>query len=142
MSTSHDDTEMENTTRIPVSELWDGVLLLSLSGVVDSVRSYDVMDGVLREISETRARIFILDIRAVAAMDTAVANHLIKITQAATLLGCECVISGISPSVAQALVQLGIPLKDIVTRVSISDALRFAFDRLELQVVPRTQAQP
>jgi hypothetical protein len=46
-----------------------------------------------------------------------------------------------SPSVAQALVQLGISLDDIVTRVTISDALSYAFDHLELQVVPRSQAR-
>jgi rsbT co-antagonist protein RsbR len=98
------------------------------------------MDVALHQIAETRARVFILDIRAVAAVDTAVANHLIKITQAASLLGCECVISGISPAVAQSLVQLGIPLSDIVTRVTISDALGYAFDHLKLQVVPLSQA--
>lgn len=142
MTENQNTGDEENTARIPVSELWEGVLLLSLSGVVDSVQSEQVMDVALNQIAETRARMFILDIRAVAAMDTAVANHLIKITQAASLLGCDCVISGISPSVAQALVQLGIPLSDIVTRVTISDAPSYAFDHLGLQVVPRSQAGP
>jgi anti-anti-sigma regulatory factor len=109
---------------------------LSLSGVVDSVQSEQVMDVALDEISASRAKIFILDIRAVAAVDTAVANHLIKITEAASLLGCECVISGMSPAVAQSLVQLGISLNNVVTRVTISDALSYAFDHLKLQVVP------
>ena len=139
--TANDNTDYEeDMSRIPVSELWEGVLLLSLSGVVDSVQSEQVMDVALHQIAETRARVFILDIRAVAAVDTAVANHLIKITQAASLLGCECVISGISPAVAQSLVQLGIPLSDIVTRVTISDALGYAFNHLKLQVVPLSQA--
>ncbi|KKO06768.1 hypothetical protein LCGC14_0059510 [marine sediment metagenome] len=137
MTESYTMSEEENAARIPVSELWEGVLLLSLNGIVDSAQSQHVMDVVLNKIAETRARIFILDIRAVVAMDTAVANHLIKITQAASLLGCECVISGISPAVAQSLVQLGISLDDVVTRVTISDALSYAFDRLALQVVSR-----
>lgn len=139
----NDNTDYEeDASRIPVSELWEGVLLLSLTGVVDSVQSELVMDVALNQISDTRAKVFILDIRAVDAVDTAVANQLIKITQAASLLGCVCIISGISPTVAQSLVQLGIPLTDIVTRYTISDALSYAFDHLQLQVVPLSQAGP
>jgi len=136
---SYNSPEEEDSARVPVSELWDGVLLLSLNGILDSLQSQQVMDVALNQIAGTRARIFILDIRAVVAMDTAVANHLIKITQAASLLGCDCIISGISPSVAQSLVQLGISLDDVITRVTISDALKYAFDELGLQVVSRGQ---
>lgn len=123
--------------REPVTSIWDGVLLLSLAGIVDSARAQEIMDTVLNEISDSRSRIFILDILGVEAVDTAVANHLIKITQASDLMGCTCVISGISPAVAQSLAQLGIPLKDIVTRANIRDALAYAFDRLDLVVQPR-----
>ena len=123
--------------REPVTSIWDNVLLLSLAGVVDTARAQDIMDTVLNEIAETRAKVFILDILGVEAVDTAVANHLIKITQASELLGCKCVISGISPAVAQALAQLGIPLTEIATRATIRDALGFAFDYLGLVVQPR-----
>lgn len=119
---------------IPVTTVWEGVLLLPLAGILDSNRAQLVMDAMLTEINATEAQIFILDILGVEAVDTAVANHLIKMTQASDLLGCKCVISGISPAVAQALVQLGIPLSEVVTRASIRDALQFAFDRLGVEV--------
>ena len=131
------DNDTENREREPVTTLWDGVLLLSLAGIVDSARAQEIMDTVLNDIAQTRARIFILDILGVEAVDTAVANHLIKIVQASDLLGCKCVISGIAPAVAQSLAQLGIPLSDVTTRSTIRDALVFAFDRLDLAVVPR-----
>jgi phosphonate transport system ATP-binding protein len=38
-------------------------------------------------------------------VDTAVANQLIKITKATLLMGCESIISGISPAIARTLVQ-------------------------------------
>jgi len=127
----------ENHRSEPVTLIWDGILLLSLNGILDSSRSQNVMDSMLSEIARTRSRVFILDILGVEAVDTAVANHLIKIVQASALLGCRCVISGISPSVAQALVQLGIPLSDIVTRATIRDALAHGFELLEVEVVEK-----
>lgn len=136
-TTKTKDNEVTSREREPVTTIWDGILLLSLAGIVDSARAQEIMDTVLNDIAQTRARIFILDILGVEAVDTAVANHLIKIVQASDLLGCKCVISGISPSVAQSLAQLGIPLSEVATRSTIRDALEFAFDRLDLAVVRR-----
>lgn len=134
---STDAAPISGELKEPVTTIWDGVLLLSLNGIVDSSRSQDIMESMLNEIARTRSRVFILDILGVEAVDTAVANHLIKIVQASSLLGCRCVISGISPVVAHALVQLGIPLSDVVTRSTIRDALAHAFELMELKVVAR-----
>jgi rsbT co-antagonist protein RsbR len=57
-----------------------------------------------------------------------VANHFIKMTKATSLMGCKCVVSGISPVIAQTIVSLGIDLADINTRSTLKDALAFAFE--------------
>ena len=67
-------------------------------------------------------------------MDTAVANHLIKITKATKLMGCRCLISGISPAVAETLVQLGIDLGDVATNATLKDSLSDAFELLRFEV--------
>lgn len=127
-----------NETFEPVTIVWDNVLLLSINGVVDSTRAQVIMDSVLEKIRQTNARILILDLTGVEAVDTAVANHLIKVVQASSLMGCQSIISGIWPTVAQSLVELGIPLSDIVTRATIRDALSYGFDQLDLKVVSKT----
>ena len=119
----------------PVTIIWDEVLLLSVNGIVDSVRAQVIMESVLQKIRDTGSKILILDLTGVEAVDTAVANHIIKVLHASKLMGCEGIISGIWPGVAQALVELGIPLKDIVTRINIRDALAYGFERLDLQVI-------
>ena len=68
---------MEMST--PVTQIWDGILLLPVVGIVDSKRAQDIMNAVLSAINRTQSRIFILDISGVAVVDTAVANHFIKI---------------------------------------------------------------
>ena len=93
------------------------------------------MDTMLSKILETESKIIILDILGVAAVDSAVANQLIKISKATKLMGCDVIISGISPEVAQAVVQLGIELKEVITTATLKNALVLAFDMLKLEVV-------
>lgn len=121
----------------PTIKLWEGVLVLPIVGVIDSMRAQNMMETMLQRITETSAKVIILDIQGVAAVDTAVANHLIKITKATRLMGCQCIISGISPAVAQTIVQLGIEMADFSTKANLSDALSAAFDQLNLTVIKR-----
>jgi methyl-accepting chemotaxis protein len=108
----------------PVTKIWDGVLFAPIVGIVDSKRSLDIMNKALHSIADSRANTLLLDISGVAVVDTAVANHLIKIARAAVLMGCKTVISGISPSIAQTIAELGIDLGAIQTTSTIEAALK------------------
>ncbi|AXE29317.1 anti-anti-sigma factor [Chromobacterium phragmitis] len=116
---------MEMST--PVSMIWQDILLLPIVGIIDSQRSQSIMEGVLNKIATTRARVFIMDISGVAVVDSAVANHLIKITKATRLMGCESLVSGLSPAIAQTVVHLGIDTEQISTFSTLRDALEEAF---------------
>jgi rsbT co-antagonist protein RsbR len=123
---------MEMST--PVTQIWNGILLLPIVGIVDSKRAQDIMNAALAKIAETQARVFIMDISGVAVVDTAVANHLIKITKATRLMGCSCTISGVSPAIAQTIVELGIEVGTVKTTATMKDALSDAFSRLGLEI--------
>jgi rsbT co-antagonist protein RsbR len=116
---------MEMST--PVTQIWHGVLFLPIVGLIDSKRAQDIMDAVLAKISETRAGAFIMDISGVGVVDTAVANYLIKVTKATRLMGCESTISGVSPAIAQTIVDLGIDVGRVRTTATMQDALSEAF---------------
>ena len=111
----------------PVAAVWDQILLLPVVGIIDSKRAGDIMNRMLEQVATTQARAFILDISGVAVVDTAVANHLIKMTKATRLMGCDCIISGLSPAVAQTIVELGIEVGEIRTTSTLKDALKTAF---------------
>ena len=115
----------------PVTSIWDGILLLPLVGIVDSQRTQDIMDKSLSRISETRARVFVMDISGVVTVDTAVANNFIRITQATRLMGCDCIISGISPNGARTLVELGANVGEVRTTATLRDALQLALATIE-----------
>jgi anti-anti-sigma regulatory factor len=113
-----------------ITAIWDGILMLPVVGIVDSRRAQDIMQRMLEQISEKRATVFILDISGVAVVDTAVANHLIRMTKAARLMGSYTIVSGLSPSVAQTIVELGIEVGEMRTTGNLQDALKIAFDHI------------
>ncbi|HPF87342.1 MAG TPA: PAS domain-containing protein [Candidatus Limiplasma sp.] len=119
----------------PTIKLWEGILVMPIIGVIDSIRAQNMMETMLEKIAETFARVIILDIFGVAAVDTAVAQHLIKIAKATKLMGCECILSGISPPVAQTIVQLGIDMESIHTKSTLADAFAQALRMVNLKVI-------
>lgn len=118
----------------PVIRVWDGILALPIIGTLDSSRTQIVMESLLQEIVETGSGIAILDISGVPAVDSLVAQHLIKTVSATRLMGAECIISGIRPEIAQTVVHLGIDLSNIITKASLASALAYAFKTLKLEV--------
>ena len=110
----------------PVMPIWDGILLLPLIGVVDSARTDKVVNKTLERINETRSKVFLLDISGVPAMDTAVANQLLKISKATQLMGCETVISGLSPAIARTMVELGVEVGEVRTTATLQQAFAIA----------------
>ena len=118
----------------PVIQVWDGILALPIIGTLDSARTQVVMENLLQEIVESSSTIAILDISGVPAVDSLVAQHLIKTVAATRLMGAECIISGIRPEIAQTVVHLGIDLSNIVTKATLASALKYAFTMLKLDV--------
>lgn len=125
----------------PIIKIWDRVLVLPLIGALDTRRSQRLTESLLTEIAFTQTRIAILDITGVPAVDSAVANHLLKTVSAVQLLGAKCVITGIKPEVAQTIVHLGVELKGVETLSNLSEGLKWAFRNLNFKIIEETGEQ-
>ncbi|GLZ56831.1 MULTISPECIES: STAS domain-containing protein [Micromonospora] len=123
----------------PVVKLWEGVVAVPLVGTLDSARAQVVMERLLQTLVDTSSPYAIIDITGVPAVDTQVAQHILKTVVAARLMGADCIISGIRPQIAQTIVALGIEFGDIATKASLADALRHV---LRLNGVETTRRQP
>ncbi|AXO32633.1 STAS domain-containing protein [Micromonospora chalcea] len=123
----------------PVVKLWEGVVAVPLVGTLDSARAQVVMERLLQTLVDTGSPYAIIDITGVPAVDTQVAQHILKTVVAARLMGADCIISGIRPQIAQTIVALGIEFGDIATKASLADALRHV---LRLTGVETTARRP
>lgn len=121
----------------PVMRIWSGVVAIPIIGTLDSSRTQVIMESLLQQIVDTESGIAIIDISGVPAVDSLVAQHLIKTVSATRLMGAECIISGIRPEIAQTIVHLGIDLSSIITKSTMASALSTAFNMLQVEVVKK-----
>ncbi|MGN6550559.1 MAG: STAS domain-containing protein, partial [Pararhizobium sp.] len=122
----------------PVVKIWERIVTVPLLGTLDSFRAQTVMENLLQSILEREAEVAIIDITGVSTVDTMVAQHLLRTAAAVRLMGAECVISGLSPKIAQTIVHLGVELPNVVTRSDLQSGLAYAFERIGLSVRPQT----
>jgi rsbT co-antagonist protein RsbR len=111
---------------VPIIQVWDGVLALPVVGKLDQMRAADMTERVLDAVVQMAAREVIVDLTGVESVDEATADYLVRIMRAVKLLGSRSVLTGIRPSVAQTLVELGADLSATVTRSNLRDAIKAA----------------
>jgi PAS domain S-box-containing protein len=133
------DEIMELST--PVIQVWDKVLALPIIGTLDSLRAARLTEGLLTQIGEHQAEVVILDISGVPAIDTQVAQHLLRTVQAATLMGATSILCGVRPETAQAMVHLGIDLGRLRSRTTLRDALQLAMKMLRERAAASASAE-
>jgi anti-anti-sigma factor len=99
----------------PVLQLREGLLILPIIGILDSQRARQLTEQLLNSIRNNRAKVAVVDITGVAAVDSKVANHLLQTAEAARLMGATVILTGLSPEVAQSLVSIGVDLSRLIT---------------------------
>jgi rsbT co-antagonist protein RsbR len=75
----------------PVLQVRERLLILPIIGVIDPQRARQLTEQLLRAIRTNRAKVVVIDITGVAAMDSNVANHLVQTVEAERLLGYKVV---------------------------------------------------
>ncbi len=94
----------------PVLQVRERLLILPIIGVLDSQRARQVTEQLLRGIRTNRAKVVVIDITGVPAIDSTVANHLVQTVEASRLMGASVIITGLSSEIALTLVTIGVDL--------------------------------
>ncbi len=119
----------------PVLQVRERMLILPIIGVLDTRRARQLTEQLLNAIRQARAKMVVIDITGVPAVDSKVANHLLQTVAAARLMGAQVVVSGVSPEVAQALVMLGVDLDRLQTVGDLQGGIELAETMLGYRVV-------
>src|SRR5213593_1865135 len=69
----------------PVLQVRERLLILPIIGVIDSQRARQLTEQLLRGIRNNRAKVVVVDVTGVPAIDSAVANHLVQTVEASRL---------------------------------------------------------
>src|SRR5213594_1160995 len=94
----------------PVLQVRERLLILPIIGAIDAQRARQLTEQLLRGIRANRAKVVVVDVTGVPAIDSAVANHLVQTVEASRLMGATVIITGLSSEIAQTLVTLGVDL--------------------------------
>ena len=94
----------------PVLQVRERLLILPIIGAIDAQRARQLTEQLLRGIRTHRAKVVVVDITGVPAIDSAVANHLVQTVEASRLMGASVIITGLSSEIAQTLVTIGVDL--------------------------------
>jgi len=119
----------------PVLQIRDRLLILPIIGLIDSQRARQLTEGLLRAIRANRAKVVVVDITGVGAVDSKVANHLVQTVAASRLMGATVIVTGLSAEVAQTLVTLGVDLGKLNTVGDLQGGLEEAERLLGYKVV-------
>jgi rsbT co-antagonist protein RsbR len=127
--------------KTPVLRVWDGVLAMPVLGAVDEERAAQMTDTLLQEVSSEAMSVAVLDLTGLDEVDGATMEYLVRMVRAVQLLGCKCVVSGISPAVARVIVGLGMDTTTLSTFATLQSALAYALKLSESKghTVPRSK---
>src|SRR3989442_1205187 len=128
----------------PVLPVRERLLILPIIGVIDPQRARQLTEQLLRGIRTNRAKVVVLDITGVPYIDSPVANHLVQTVEAARLLGATVIVTGLSPEIAQTIVNIGVDLGKMNTVGDLQGGIEEAERLLGYKVVPTQEpaAQP
>jgi rsbT co-antagonist protein RsbR len=130
----------------PVLQLRDRLLMLPIIGMIDTHRARMLTEGLLQAIRANRAKVVVMDVTGVAAVDTKVANHILQTVAAAKLMGATVIVTGLSAEVSQTLVNLGVDLTRLQTIGDLQGGIEEAERLMGLRVLrerpPSTNPAP
>jgi rsbT co-antagonist protein RsbR len=99
----------------PVLQVRERLLILPIIGIIDPQRARQLTEQLLRGIRSNRAKVVVIDITGVPAVDATVANHLVQTVDASRLMGATVIVTGLSSEIAQTLVTIGVDLAKMKT---------------------------
>lgn len=133
--TIRDQQEAIRELSTPVLQVRERLLILPIIGLIDPQRARQLTEQLLRAIRSNRAKVVVIDITGVAAMDSNVANHLVLTVEASRLLGATVIVTGLSPEISQTLVNIGVDLSKMNTVGDLQGGIEEAERLLGYKVV-------
>jgi rsbT co-antagonist protein RsbR len=110
-------------------------VVVPVTGDLQEQQLDDTLRHVLGEFERHSARLAIFDLTEVPGLDGYGADGLIRLVKGASLLGIECVLVGIRPAAAKAILDLGVDLSALTGKRDLQSAIEYALARTGRRIV-------
>ncbi len=121
----------------PLLPIFDNISVMPLIGTIDTERARQIMENLLMGVVKHRSEVVLIDITGVPVVDTMVAHHIIQASEAVRLVGCQPMLVGIRPEIAQTIVNLGIELDQIITTNTLKKGMERALALTNREIVEK-----
>ncbi|NEU31455.1 STAS domain-containing protein [bacterium LRH843] len=119
----------------PLIPVFEGVTVMPLIGTIDTARAKLIMEKILEGVIKHRSEVVLIDITGIPVVDTMVAQHITKVSEAVRLVGTTCILVGIRPEIAQTIVNLGIDLSRFPTKSTLKGGIESALEMLNKKMI-------
>ena len=131
---SKEQEKIINELSTPITQLAKGILFLPLVGHLSVSRANSILHIALQRISETQAKILIVDVAGVNEMDSICASSLIKLSKAVRLMGATLILSSLSPKAAESIINLDFDIYDFNASNNLESAIHTSFNMLNMNL--------
>ena len=100
-------------------------LIASIQAALTDTDVVRLQEDIMRQVGRFRSRGIVVDVTALDVMDSFATRTLRDIAHMIRLRGAETVIVGIQPEVAFAMVQLGLTLEEVATRLDFEEGITY-----------------
>ncbi|MEX0732396.1 MAG: STAS domain-containing protein [Aquisalimonadaceae bacterium] len=101
------------------------ILIATVESALTDVDLQKLSKALVGKVGQSRARGVILDLTALDVLDSFASRMLRDLSDMIRMRGAETVIVGIQPEVAFSMVQLGITLENVTTRLDLEEGLEY-----------------
>ncbi len=108
--------------KVPILKLKD-ILLTSIQIDLTDEDAIEFQNDVMQQVSRTEAKGIVIDITALDVVDSYMSRVLNDTANMVRLLGCEVVITGMQPSVALTLIEMGRELINVETSLNLDQGM-------------------
>lgn len=122
---------------LPLIPLSAGVLVLPLIGLFNTERNAVLLETLLRQVEQHRARIVLLDMTGVTAFDGSLAGALRQAMDGARLMGAQLALCGVRPDLAESIVHEHLNLHGVRIFANLQEGIAALLERPEpTHIVP------
>ncbi|MEH7012349.1 ATP-binding protein [Neobacillus niacini] len=98
---------------VPIIPISQDISIIPLIGSIDSFRANTIEDKLITEIGNSHFQTLILDLSGAVVMEVEVIEHLIRIINGISMMGCKTVITGLRPEIVKLVINSGISFEHV-----------------------------